>query len=347
MNEPSFEEIANAANVSKMSVSRALSGSKGVSKATRQRIKELAKKMGYRPNPLIDTLMTHLRQRRTLSSQANLAYLSTYEGTFPNKLLYATHRAMYEGAHQRAEELGFGFTYINWSEIASKPSRINSILHSRGVIGVAIAPVPHKDFKIPLKWDDFSVAAIGFSFSDPPNHRSASAEHHAVLTSVEKLLALGYRQIGFCLHGGDFRFDDTWLGSFLARQYKCRDIGNIPPLLLETLDLKSFQNWYEKYRPDCILAGGSGFYDLSQQSNLKIPEEVGLAVLNRTSECTHLSGIDRNNGHQLGSMAVDLLSEQIHHNERGIPQYPQTVLTEVAWISSTTTRPVDSSISES
>ncbi|MDE5570722.1 MAG: LacI family transcriptional regulator, partial [Prevotella sp.] len=52
----SLKDLANELGVSIATVSRALRSSQEISKEMQQRVKELAKKMNYRPNPFAQSL---------------------------------------------------------------------------------------------------------------------------------------------------------------------------------------------------------------------------------------------------------------------------------------------------
>ena len=72
-------EVAKATGVSKNTVSLAFQGSPRISAATRQRVEEAAKAMGYRLNPTVARLMAELRQNRSPGYQATLALINAHE----------------------------------------------------------------------------------------------------------------------------------------------------------------------------------------------------------------------------------------------------------------------------
>jgi LacI family transcriptional regulator len=73
-----MSDLAAAAGVSKMTVSLALRGHQKISPATRKRIQELAEKMGYRPNPLVQTLMANLRSTRPARYHSTIAWVTAF-----------------------------------------------------------------------------------------------------------------------------------------------------------------------------------------------------------------------------------------------------------------------------
>ncbi|MFW5773983.1 MAG: LacI family DNA-binding transcriptional regulator, partial [Tangfeifania sp.] len=59
--ETTIHDIAKKLNISASTVSRALNNNPLINKATREKIKKVAREMGYRPN----TMAANLRTRRT------------------------------------------------------------------------------------------------------------------------------------------------------------------------------------------------------------------------------------------------------------------------------------------
>jgi len=55
---PTLQDMADILNLSKSTVSRALSGDPRVAQATRARVESLAKRIGYTPNPIARGLAT-------------------------------------------------------------------------------------------------------------------------------------------------------------------------------------------------------------------------------------------------------------------------------------------------
>jgi len=60
---PRMEEIAVRLKISAATVSRALRNDPRISEPVRQRVRETAAAMGYRPNPLVSALMASRRRR--------------------------------------------------------------------------------------------------------------------------------------------------------------------------------------------------------------------------------------------------------------------------------------------
>src|SRR5436190_12044397 len=103
---PTMQQIADEAGVSRMAVSLALRNSPKISAETTRRIRDIANRLGYRPNPLASALMTQLRHSREIKRPSTLAYVTAYPTPDgwrgPGPFL-----EFFLGARKRAEELGY------------------------------------------------------------------------------------------------------------------------------------------------------------------------------------------------------------------------------------------------
>src|ERR1051325_9261392 len=61
---PTMQRIADAAGVSRMTVSLALRNHPRISAATRERIRQVAERLGYHPDPEVSKLMAYLRRAK-------------------------------------------------------------------------------------------------------------------------------------------------------------------------------------------------------------------------------------------------------------------------------------------
>ena len=97
---PNMQQIADAVGFSKSAVSLALRNDPRLPVATRQRIQSIAEKMGYRRNPVVDSLMTQLRAGRQPRFLANLGLVNCSPLEDLNK--NHTFRRLREGVFARA-----------------------------------------------------------------------------------------------------------------------------------------------------------------------------------------------------------------------------------------------------
>src|SRR4051812_17779296 len=102
----SLRTISEQAGVTRMTVSLALRNSPALSAKTRKQVQEIARRLGYRPDPVVATLLGNLRRATRKQNIATLGIVTNvWQGVTWRDI--PTHRAYFEGAKGRAESLGY------------------------------------------------------------------------------------------------------------------------------------------------------------------------------------------------------------------------------------------------
>ncbi|MCD8481433.1 MAG: LacI family transcriptional regulator [Verrucomicrobia bacterium] len=200
----SLREIAEAAGVSTMTVSRALRNYPKVSADVRARILRIAGEMGYQPNPRLAKLMLEMRMTRMRGEAPVLAAVHTF---YSDEILQPEHGPhMYcylNGIRRRAEALGFRVDIFSLGQPPMKPARLQQILLTRNVDGLILFPFPYERKSLDLDYSQFPVAALGRSQLNQNFHRASPNYYHAVEVAFGKVLAAGYQRIGALFFGCD------------------------------------------------------------------------------------------------------------------------------------------------
>lgn len=177
-------DVAELAQVSKMSVSRALNGQSGVSEKTRQRILEVADQLGYVPYP-------NSRLRGSNSHLIGLL-IPDITTTYMGEIL--------RGVSGAAERLNYGLMLCTQGRIdhEQRTSYYLSLLDDDLVDGVLLV-VP-RDYEVIV--GDLKARDLPYFLID---HHNGAADEPSVTATNRKgtvdamrhLLALGHRRIGF------------------------------------------------------------------------------------------------------------------------------------------------------
>lgn len=177
-------DVAELAQVSKMSVSRALNGQTGVSEKTRQRILEVADQLGYIPYP-------NSRNRNGSSRLIGLL-IPDITTTYMGEIL--------RGVSSAAERLNYGLVLCTQGRVdhEQRTSYYLSLLDDDLVDGVLLV-VP-RDFEVIV--GDLKARDLPYFIID---HHNGAADEPSVTATNRKgtvdamrhLLALGHRRIGF------------------------------------------------------------------------------------------------------------------------------------------------------
>lgn len=181
----SMKDIARKCNVSVATVSKALNGHSDIGEATKQKVVNTAREMGYFPNSSARALKT----RRTY----NLGVL--FVDAARNGLRQDYFSALLDSFKVTAEGRGYDITFIN-SNKGGSGGVMSYLEHSRyrGVDGVAIACVDFTDPEvIELMESDMPVVTIDYEYSGVPSVVSDNTKGIEELT--EYICKKGHRDI--------------------------------------------------------------------------------------------------------------------------------------------------------
>ena len=130
----SLKDLAQECGVSVATVSKALNGQSDISEATRTRVREAARRMGYVPNMAARSMKTN----RTY----NIGVLFVDERQ--SGLAHEYFSAVLDSFKVRVEQLGYDITFIN-RNLGGKTMTYLEHCHYRGVDGAVIACVDFTD----------------------------------------------------------------------------------------------------------------------------------------------------------------------------------------------------------
>ena len=131
----SLKDISKACGVSIATVSKALNDHSDISKETKERVREIAGKLGYHPNAAAQALKTNRSN--------NIGVLFVDEANSGLTHDYFSH--VLDSFKKKAEQEGFDITFINGDR--SRTNKMSYLSHAiyRGFDGVVIACVEFSD----------------------------------------------------------------------------------------------------------------------------------------------------------------------------------------------------------
>ncbi len=337
-------EVAKASGVSKNTVSLALRGSPRISAATRERIEEVARNIGYRPNPTVANLMAELRQNRSPGYQATLALINAHEArdAFSN---HPTIPVYVAGCRQRAEQLGYRLDEFWLHEPNLPVARWSSILKARNIRGAVIVGLMRHN-RLPGRlaplWDEIPALVTGVRTREPALSFACSDQHTLALVAFEKAVALGYRRPALVLDGViDDLVEGRFSAGFLIGQSRMTPADQRTQPFYQVAaartDRAVFSKWFEENRPDVIFTLYHEVKRWIHEMGLRVPEEVGLIQYEWRADHAGWAGMDQLND-LVGAAAVDMLISMIHHNERGVPEHPRATLIGSHWVDGATVK---------
>lgn len=323
--------IAQELGLNQSTVSRALKGDRQIPEQTRRLVQETAERMGYRPNPMVTSLMEHIRMGKARASKGSIIIIVDRVDQ-KEWFLYDAYRQQYQGFVQRAESRGFSTEcfFIGGNKMSAP--MIDRICHQRGVDGICFsAPTRDVMHDFQLSWDRYSCSKIAYSWDNLPMNQVSTNHRRNADRCYRELLSRGYRRIGMIVDVlTEHWVDDAWLASYCLHRLTVSPHESIPHFVVNvTRDQREeFHQWQKQWQPTAIVCAGQSQAEWLDQNNL-LPVHIPRVLCCRPANSRY-AGMDENN-EMVGATLCDVLTAKILHNERGLQDHPQTVLIEGTW----------------
>lgn len=333
----SLTTIARAANLAVSTVSYALRNNPKIPAPTRERVRQLAEAMGYKPHPAISTLMAHIRSAHLPKSATRIAFV-WIEPEIAG-LNSAFNQQSIAGASQRAHELGYCVEEFRLFDRGMTSRRLSAILRARGITGIVFSGCDRRtSISLDMEWKVHSVAIIGNARCTPELHRAGYYHYMGMRRIMMELTARGYRRPVAVLESVvNERASRTWEAAFLAYHPSPRR-AQAALKKMDTIDPGVLRPWLEKCRPDVVVVTKQVFIAPLRKILGSRGKSVGFAVISLEGDTTDISGI--NPGHQrVAANAMDLVLGQLMRNETGVPEDPKELLFDGHWVEGQTLRP--------
>ena len=328
-----MQDVAKEADVSLMTVSYALRNHPSIPAKTRDRVKAVAKRLGYIRNPLVAALMAQIRGRHEPKYQPTIAYLSTYSERSV-MISNSFRKICFESAVSRAQDLGFQVElFLLPDQSDRKMKRLSDILSFRNIQGVILGISKMDDSAIKLEWPQFASCVIGNS-SKYLNLNCLDTNYPQIVRlTIERLRSFGYSRIGF-LNGV---FENVRVDGAVVSAFSGYNMDSPPTqrIAFATLPRKFWNadyvaSWVKKHNLDALIIQSHSLHRFLIQAGFSIPCDLGVATLERTPEC-ELAGIDPQ-PMALGAAAVEAIVSEIYQNQCGIPPIRRTILLDGSWV---------------
>ncbi|PLS81814.1 MAG: LacI family transcriptional regulator, partial [Chloroflexi bacterium] len=270
----SIQDVAERAQVSAMTVSRVLNNSGRVAPATRQRVEQVIREMGYVPNALVTSLFNG--RTRTIA---------LIIGDISNPFFTAVVR----GVEDMAQRNGYTVILGNSDESVEKERHYITALISKRIDGLLITPSGSESRQI---LDVLTARGIPFVLID----RDLPGIHADTVTGdniagakllIRHLHSLGHRRIALVNAAGDISTNRDRQRGYQAALRE-HGIESMPvlvsansyrrdsahPVVHQLLELPSAQ------RPTAIIAGNNllaiGVIEALRAAQVKVPEDMAV-----------------------------------------------------------------------
>ncbi|MBC2607298.1 LacI family DNA-binding transcriptional regulator [Pelagicoccus albus] len=342
MRRITLADIAKKAGYHPTTISMALRNHPRLPAETTKKIQALADEMGYRPDPALGALVAYRRNASPKQQAAPIAYL-TYWRTEWGWKKSIPHRNFYEGAVERANQLGYKIDHFWLGKPGLSHERINEILLARGIRGLIIAS--HKlgeDREPRLQWDKYSSVKIDFFPTSLHVHTISNDQRAIIQLAFRKAREAGYKRIGFVLpRWWDAYVNHAWTAGFLASQLQVPEQDRVPIKIFDTearssvgMPVAEFESWRKEHNPEVVIGYSEFVKSAFELLQIKTPEDFAYIDICPETKDSGNAGVF-NNCLRVGELAVEILAGQLQQNQIGLPDYPTVTKVEGTWIDGT------------
>jgi hypothetical protein len=311
----SMKDISETCGVSIATVSKALNGRTDISTSTKERVLEVAKKMGYVPNSSARALKTN----RTY----NIGVLFADEAR--SGLTHSYFSPVLDSFRQGVEEKGYDITFLG-RHVGKSELSYSEHSKYRGVDGVIVACVDFEAEEVKeLLQSGIPVVTIDYIFNDKACVMSDNIRGMEQLVSY--IIQCGHKKIAY-IHGADSFVTRSRIGSFLRTmkkygietedRYIREGIYHAPDVSAKiTHELLSLED-----RPTCIVYPDDfsciGGTNVIRSKGLSIPNDISVAGYDGQRIARVIEPkitTYRQNTEQIGRVAATKLVELIEQPE--------------------------------
>ncbi|MDQ8180256.1 LacI family DNA-binding transcriptional regulator [Pelagicoccus sp. SDUM812005] len=334
-----LKDIAAKCGCTVATVSRALRNRTEIPETTRKRIQEVAKQIGYVPDPAMSALVEHRRGMRKAGYLENLALISPGLSLAESQRM--PHRmALIDAIRARASELGYqvDFFYLPWN--TAKQKEMSRMLKRRNIRGLIFLPSDPPAEEASFGWEDFASIRIYRPPLQPCISSVDTDVYQGIYLMMDRVLAAGCRRPGLVIQKLVSRNTagiwPRYLNMVVAEH---AGLSSVPSFEFDG-DITTrgnrtvFMDWIQSCKPDVVLAfSAPNVAKVLQESGYAIPDDIGLVDLdiNDVAEESALAGLFQSRT-AIGWSAVDQLHGLLLTNTMGLPTYPSTLKMAFRWV---------------
>lgn len=329
---PTMRDVARlAGGVHPSTVSLALRNHPGISEATRKRVMTAARKLGYRPDPLLDAFNTHRLEVLPHKTVPVAAFVADFES---RQALEKSphHAALWSGARAAADTLHCQIELFLLGKNQLTPERLDSVLRARGINSLILAACRPFTSRVAFSWEEYSAVKIESPHLAIPIYTISVDQRQAARLAFRTLYAKGYRRIGFLRDPGlDSPQDELYRAGLLLERIRASDAAAIPPLAcVDSTSPDVVSEWIRDHQIDAVIADRTDTLAKLSAAGLRVPEDVAFACLDTPASEVSLAGI-RCDHARVGAQAVEQVVGLMRTNQRGLPATASCTYVPVSW----------------
>lgn len=332
-----MQDIADAVGVHRTTVSMALRGHPSIPVKTRDRIRDMAERMGYVPDPALSALVSYRQSAGKNRERHNqvIAFVVDFKETeqFGNSHV---HPLLARGARERASALGYGFELFWYGRDYKSSTALNRVLQTRAIRGIILGAFGEKAAPIDLDWDRYSVVKINLLPNEHDFDAILSNQLFVIQEAVKVLVEMGLRRIGMASAEKDgYENRNLYTAGWRVAQRNYRGIRPSSPYYFKTKDTEvlraEIRDWAVENKLEAILTNWN-IFDLSAwEAGQKLGHPCRFVPLDANPRVLRDYGGADQNHVEIGRRAIDMVVAQIQGFRFGLPETPSMTLVEPTW----------------
>jgi LacI family transcriptional regulator len=317
-----IKQVAQAAKVHYSTVSKALRGSGRIPAATRDRIQQIAVKLGYQQDPVMRSLAAQRSRTGGLHREPRIVFVtnrwSAHElgsGVFV--------RQFADGVRHQAELLGCACDLLPVGDDQPGGAEIERQLDPARTDGVIIGAFDPQLPRLEVDWSRYAVVKIDSAFMLPEATLVANDQLQVARTAVHNASRLGYRRIGMAVGQAE---EEATRSLYSAGFYLARDELQLPdiPILYfrehhddTASSARRLSEWIREHRLQIVLSSMGSIRELLGAGGLQVPGDIACICLCLTAPDPALAGVIQHH-FVVGQKAAEALALLIMRRKRGL-----------------------------
>ena len=333
-----MKDIGERAGVHQTTVSLALRNHPSISAKTREKVRRVAEEMGYRPDPMLTSLIAYRKNNYLKTLSPTIAYIMNLNG--PEGLKESPVRQLFlKGAEKRAQELGYKIEVFYYGGRHYRSKHLDKVLMTRNIKGVILGGFYTNYTDIELSWNCYSVVKIEALPRRIRAHTIGNNQYHTTRLAFRKLREMGFRRIGLCVAQHDEKHTDNLFSAGYFVEENSIPINERVPLLI--FDANEFvtdlgmsepviTDWLVENEVEACISN----WGILNQSLEAASEKLGRNVYGISLDVIHPNedawGVKQN--HEIvGAAGVEVVTGLMQNNQTGLTDFPRMNLVDGYW----------------